>query len=74
MEGKGSRDESVAEKLYTGNFLVIKTLDPDWIRIGIQPKMMDPDLESMNPDPKHPDSYIRISLCTSTSLIFLKLV
>ncbi len=27
-------------------FLVIKTLDPDWIRIGIQPKMLDPD-------PKH---------------------
>jgi hypothetical protein len=26
-------------------FLVIKTLDPDWIRIwiGIQPKMLDPD-------------------------------
>ncbi len=28
-------------------FLVIKT--PEWIRIGIQPKMMDP--ESMNLDP-----------------------
>jgi hypothetical protein len=32
----------------------------DWIlicgriRIGIQPKMLDPDPESMNPDPKHP--------------------
>jgi hypothetical protein len=24
--------------------LVIKTLDPDLIRIGIQPKMLDPDL------------------------------
>jgi hypothetical protein len=26
-------------------FLVIKALDPDWIRIriGIQPKMLDPD-------------------------------
>jgi hypothetical protein len=24
-----------------------------WIRIGIQPKMLDPDPESMNPDPKH---------------------
>jgi hypothetical protein len=34
-------------------FLVIKNLDPDWIRIGIQPKMLDPDLDSMNPDPKH---------------------
>jgi hypothetical protein len=33
-------------------FLVIKTLDPDWIRIrsGIQPKVLDPD----------PDSRIRI--------------
>jgi hypothetical protein len=32
-------------------FLAIKTLDPDWIRIGIHPKMLDPD--SMNTDPKH---------------------
>jgi len=31
-------------------FLVIKTLDPDWIQTGFQPKMMD--LDSMNPDPK----------------------
>jgi hypothetical protein len=23
--------------------IVIKTLDPDWIRIGIQPKMLNPD-------------------------------
>ncbi len=30
--------------------MVIKT--PEWIRIGIQPKMLDPDPESMNPDPK----------------------
>jgi hypothetical protein len=32
--------------------LVIKSLDPDWIRIriAIQRKMLDP--ESMNPDPK----------------------
>jgi hypothetical protein len=30
-------------------FLAIKTLDPDWY----QPKMLDPDLESMNPDLKH---------------------
>jgi hypothetical protein len=28
--------------------LVIKTLDP----VGIQPKMLDPDPESMKPDPK----------------------
>jgi hypothetical protein len=32
-------------------FLVIKTLDPDWIRI--QPKTLDPDLESKNLDPKY---------------------
>ncbi len=34
---------------------VIKTLDPDYIRIriGIQPKMLGPDPDSMNPDPKH---------------------
>ncbi len=33
-------------------FLVIKTMDPDWIRIriGIQPKMLDPD--QMHTDPK----------------------
>jgi hypothetical protein len=32
---------------------VTKTLDPDWIRIGIRPKMLDPDLDQMNTDPKH---------------------
>jgi hypothetical protein len=32
--------------------LVVKALDPDWIpiRIGIQPKMLDPD--EMNADPQ----------------------
>jgi hypothetical protein len=30
--------------------LVIKTLDPDWIRIGIQLKVLDPD--KMKTDPK----------------------
>jgi hypothetical protein len=42
--------------LGTGNqFLVIKTLDLDWIRIriGIQLKMLDPDPYQMNTDPKH---------------------
>jgi hypothetical protein len=34
-------------------FFVIKTLDPNWIRIGIQPKMLDPDPYQMNTDPKH---------------------
>jgi hypothetical protein len=35
--------------------MVIKTLDPYWIqiRIGIQSKILDPDPDSVNPDPKH---------------------
>jgi hypothetical protein len=33
-------------------FLVIKALDPDWIRIGLQPQMLDPDPDQMNADPK----------------------
>jgi hypothetical protein len=34
--------------------LVIKALDLDWIRIriGIQPKMLHPDLDEMNADPQ----------------------
>jgi hypothetical protein len=34
--------------------LVIKALDPDWIRIriGIQPKMLELDPDKMNADPK----------------------
>jgi hypothetical protein len=34
--------------------LVIKALDPDWIRIriGIQPKMLDPDPDEMYADPQ----------------------
>jgi hypothetical protein len=32
--------------------LVINTLDPDWIRIGIKPKMLDPDPDQMNADPQ----------------------
>jgi hypothetical protein len=35
------------------NFFVIKTLDPDWILIGIHPKMPDPDLYQINTNPKH---------------------
>jgi hypothetical protein len=31
--------------------LVIKALDLDWIRIGIQP-MLDPDSDEMNADPQ----------------------
>ncbi len=29
-------------------FLVFKSLDPDWIRIRIQPKMLDLDPDQMN--------------------------
>ncbi len=34
--------------------MVIKALDPDWIRIriGIHPKMLDPDPDEMNADPQ----------------------
>ncbi len=28
-------------------FLVIKPLDPDWIRIGLQPQTLDPDPEKL---------------------------
>ncbi len=31
----------------------MRTLDPDWIRVGIQPKMPDPDPYQMNTDPNH---------------------
>jgi hypothetical protein len=34
------------------NFLSSKPLDPDWIRIGIQPKILDPDPYQMNTDPQ----------------------
>jgi hypothetical protein len=35
-------------------FLVIKALDPDWIRIriGLQPQTLDPDPEKINTDPQ----------------------
>ncbi len=37
-------------------FLVIKALDPDWIRIwiriGFHPKMLDPDPDEMNTNPQ----------------------
>jgi hypothetical protein len=35
--------------------LELKTLDPVWVRIRIdfQPKMLDPDPDQMNTDPKH---------------------
>ncbi len=36
------------------HFLVIMALDMNWIRIGIQPKMLDPDPDQveMNADPQ----------------------
>jgi hypothetical protein len=46
-------------------FLVIKTLDPDWIRIGIQQKMLDPDPYQMNTDPKH-RWYLLYLVCAAT--------
>jgi hypothetical protein len=41
-------------KIFFLQFLVITALDPDWIRIriGIQPKMLDPDPDEMNTDPQ----------------------
>ncbi len=49
------------------NFFVIKTLDPDCIRIriwiGIQPKMLDPDPYQMNTNPQ-PCGDICSSRCT----------
>jgi hypothetical protein len=46
-------------------FWVIKTLDPDWfrIRIGIEPKILDPDPYKMNTDPK--PWYIQYLLMTN---------
>jgi hypothetical protein len=49
-------------------FLVIKALDPDWIRIriGNQPKMLNPDPDEMNADPqpcpKGPPAYLNTIL------------
>ncbi len=39
---------------YFFQFLVIKALDPDWIRIriGVHPKMLDPDPDEMSTDPQ----------------------
>jgi hypothetical protein len=37
--------------------LVIRTLDPDLVRIGIQPKMLDPDLGRIGIQPKILDPY-----------------
>jgi hypothetical protein len=39
---------------FLSQFLVSKALDLDWIRIriGFQPKMLDPDPDEMNADPQ----------------------
>jgi hypothetical protein len=36
-------------------FFILKALDPDWIRIGIQTKMLDPDEMNADPQPWIPD-------------------
>jgi hypothetical protein len=41
--------------------LVIRTLDPDWIWIGIQPKMLDPDPDQMNTDPKTANNAVKLN-------------
>jgi hypothetical protein len=45
-------------------FFVIKALDPDWIRIriGVHPKMLDPDPDEMNADPQPWLLYVTFSL------------
>jgi hypothetical protein len=40
-----------------------------WARIGVQPKMLDPDPESINPDPKHWSLQIRFPLNTIPPLL-----
>jgi hypothetical protein len=44
----------IQKKKFFLPILVIKAMDPDWIRIGIQPKMLDPDADpdEMNADPQ----------------------
>jgi hypothetical protein len=53
--------------------LVIKALDPDWIRIrnGIQPKMVDPD--EMNADPQ-PPANVDILCCLHVNVCLLACV
>jgi hypothetical protein len=52
-------------------FLVFKALDPDWIRIriGVHPKMLDPDPDEMNKDPQ-PWSY-RFGNCRTVTNLWL---
>jgi hypothetical protein len=52
-------------------FLVNKALDPDWIRIGIQHKMLDPDPDEMNADPQRWILLIYI-LCPYYHFFFIK--
>ncbi len=48
------------QKNFFYQFLVIKALDPYWIRIGIQPKMLDPDTDEMNADPQPWYKYLNL--------------
>ncbi len=53
-------------------FLVIKTLDPDWIRIGIQPKMLGPDpYQSGYVAYIHPSNFLFFCLLLGRSRGFL---
>jgi hypothetical protein len=54
-------------------FLVNKALDPDWIRIriGIQPKMLDPDPDEMNVDPQPWNIVVHIHSSCGLHLFFL---
>jgi hypothetical protein len=57
-QGKGNLQLLIQNFFFSAviliQFLVIKSLDPDWIRIriGIQSKMLDPDPDEMNADPQ----------------------
>ncbi len=44
--------EKVTVPVIFFQFLVIKALDPYWIRIGLQHQTLDPDPEKMNTDPQ----------------------
>jgi hypothetical protein len=46
------RSGNTKSSAQTVNFWSSKPLDPDWIRIGIQPKILDPDPYQMNTDPQ----------------------
>ncbi len=49
----------------------IKTLDPDWIRVGIQPKMLDPKPYQMTTDLKHWSILLVVKSNTPSTSILL---